>query len=486
MKKITLSVIILAVLSLVAFLFFTVKPSKSPAPLPKNIIVVDVCTTRPDHFSFNGYPRKTTPNLDEFASQSAVFENAWTQANWCLPNISTLFTGARPEIHKMINKSAEFSKLSPSFSTLPKALRAAGYTSAGFVGTSYLKKEYDLSRDFDLFVNPFDKGAPKNQGMVYSLEENLPQIDSWMAGNKDKNKPLFMYVSVDDMHSPYMSDNPKLYDPDYSGMFDEIEKNMTMSSIDIAGALFDSVYNGEIIYNPTDTAFNEIQTKLQIMSDEFKKDPKELNHLIARYDASLNRTDKLIGELFAKIKANGLWDNSIIILTSHQGEYLGEHGLLGHSQGLNQEVLSTPILIHFPGKSGKKVQNLAERIDIPATILDIAGVLKSNKKQFTGNSLLPLIEGKNIPWKSYIFASSKPTMRLGSPVVPSKDTEIIKERAVRDTRYKLTWYSYKDDHYQLFDLQQDPKETKDIKDTNKQTFDDLKKQMDNHVQSLQK
>lgn len=478
MEKPFFSAVIIALLILAGLVIFINKPAQKPL----NVIVIDVCTLRPDHLSFNGYKRLTTPNIDQFAKQSTVFENAWTQANWCLPNISTLYTGARPEVHKMLTTNSAISNLAPEMETLAGALKKAGYKTAGFAGTKYLKKEFNLSRDFDTFINPFNdssKNTSKNT-MVFPLRENMPAVEKWLGEQKGAGSPLFLYISVDDMHSPYVSQNPNMFDQDYKGVFDSLKDPMSaMDSAYPAGSpWFNNLYNGEEIVP------KQREEQIKTLKDQvaqFKASPGELEHLIARYDADLYQTDGQIGQLISKLKESGLWDNSVVIITSHQGEYLGEHGLLGHSQGLHEEVLRSPLLIHVPGQTvQKKISGLVERIDIAATILDIGGVLKDNQQQFTGESLLPFLNGKVNTLKKYSFASTRSTM-----YDPVKNPTGIFERAVRNDTYKLMWkLNGGGQEYQLFDLIADPHERKDIKDTNKQAFDDLKNRLDMYVKSF--
>jgi arylsulfatase A-like enzyme len=314
-----------------------------------------------------------------------------------------------------------------------------------------------LTRGFDIFQNPY---MDSSMGMA-SFEENLPAVRNWLASNR--NIPFFLYVTVDDLHAPYHADDPKLYYPDYKGIFDQIEPTMS----------FDRVYNGE---SADSNALNDLGAAVE----EYKKNPNEQKYLIARYDAAAKRMDRLTGELFSELKKNDLWEKSTIIVTVHQGEQLGEHGLLGHIEGLYEPIVSVPLFIKYPGSSGgERLTQLAERIDIPATILDITEVLQEHK-QFSGKSLLPLLEDKNALWsKPYIFASSK------SVRVSTDRSKIIEERAVRNDRYKLIRYDYKKQPYELYDLKNDPEEKYNLIDSLPGVFSELKKELDDYIKDNQ-
>lgn len=442
------------------------------------IIVIDICSLRQDHLSGFGYNRNTTPNLDAFVKESAVFENFWTEAGFCLPNFATLLTGTRPEIHKQVISTSGKAVLPDSLETLAEILKKQGYKTAGFSGSRFLVPgSYGLERGFDTFFDPFQVSKHDAMGSA-SFEEIFPLVKTWVADNK--NDPFFLYVTVDDLHAPYNADDPKMFYPDYKGILDKILPDMN----------FDKFFNGEIMSDGNQNlgmsqTIKDIQgnvvtaAMLQRAVEEFKKDPNNLKYLIARYDAAVKRTDRLTGELFDELKKNGLWDKSTIIVTVHQGEQLGEHNLLGHSQGLYQSIVQVPLFIKYPGFSiNEKFTGLTERIDIPATILDIASVLPAHK-QFSGKSLLPLLKDKNALWeKPYIFASSKPT-----GFVKGKDSAnpTIEERAVRNDRYKLIWYGYKSQPYELYDLKKDSEEKNNLVSSLPGVFNELKGQLDNYI-----
>ncbi len=453
-------IVIFGLVLLSVFLVWNYAPSNSKAPIskPTQVIVIDICSLRADHVGAYGYNRPTTPNLDEFAKQATTFNNFWTESGWCLPNFATMLTGTRPEVHQLTFVS---SQLSASITTLAEILGNNGFATAGFSGSRYLSPNTStrgLDKGFQTFINPYTSEADTAMGAA-SYSKNEAAVQKWIADNKDK--PFFLYVTIDDLHSPYThADNPKLFDPNYSGILDTVNADL----------FFTRVYNGE-----TNVAGADEKTIAGVK--EFKKDPKNLANLIARYDAGIVTVDSLAGRLFQTLKENGLLDNSLIIVTAHQGEQLGEHGQLGHITGIYEPILSVPFFIRYPGvaDNGARISKLAERIDIPATILDTAGLLDKYKAQYTGTSLLPLLRDPATAWKEFIFASSKPTW------IPSTGEPSIEERAVRNDRYKLLWYGYKKPAYELYDLQTDPGETKNLADKLPDVFSELKSQLDSYA-----
>ncbi len=437
----------------------------------KNIIVIDICSARADHFSYNGYFRQTTPNIDKLAAKSTVFTNGWTQSGWCLPNFATMLTGTRPHVNKIITPNSDLSHLDKNLLTIQQILQKAGYSTAGFSGTRWLTKDTFglVDKGFDIFENPYDvKNAHPMVGM--SFANNLPLVNDFLKSQKTSSQPFFLYITVDDLHSPYASPNPNKYDPSYKGILDNIPNDMDqMSDYSIAGGVFDKIYNNSADLNQNDKVTNQLKNAVE----EFKKDPKNMEHLIARYDASLNYVDSMVGKVLDELDNDQLMKNSIVIITGHQGEQFGEHNLLGHTESLYEPILRVPFIIYDPETSnGSRRDQLVERIDIPATILDATNQLQSHQNQFTGTSLLPLLKDNNINWKTTIFAESKPPR---TQKVTNRD---IEEKAVRNKQYKLIWDSNKKDQYQLYDLTADPKETKNLALSLPNVVSELKLELD--------
>lgn len=403
------------------------------AAAPPNIVVLDVCSARADHLGAYGYSRPTSPRIDALAKQGAVFENAMAQSSWCLPNYASLFTGQTPEVHGLyVNRVRGI----PEFeATLAEKLKDAGYATAAFSGGVYMLPEWGMARGFDTYVTAFSTADPKR--LPAPLEDNLKAVDQWLRGRSDK-RPFMLYVAVDDLHAPYYSEDPGRFDPDYKGVAQDT---------DTASVPFMRAWSGEASGYDAATAKK---------AAAFKKDPRALPHLVARYDAALAKGDADIGRFLDRLKQLGLDKNTIVILTGDHGDSLGEHGLLGHTQGLYEPTLRVPLIVRDPRRpalAGRRYKQLIERVDLMPTMLDFAGVDYS-ELQLAGRSFAPLLGDPSAPWRDLAFASSKRNL------AELKDLD-IDERVVRDARWKLHHYLYKDS-YELYDLQNDPGEAKDV------------------------
>ncbi|MBI4422939.1 MAG: sulfatase [Elusimicrobia bacterium] len=419
----------------VALLCFACLPGPASAArgpqTPYNIVIVDICSARADRFGAYGYSKPTTPQIDALAKESVVFERAMAQSSWCLPNYASLFTGHTPEVHgQYVN--APLRGLPGFETTLAQRMKEAGYDTASFSGGVYMMKAWGLDKGFDHYENLFSTAA----AMPASMDAALPRVERWVK--RDRKGPFFLYMAVDDLHTPYQSAEPERFDPGYDGIAHDT---------DVAHVRFFRAYNGEALADG-----DPLLPKLEL----FRRDPRHLAHLSAHYDASLRHADAKIAELVARLKAAGRWERTVLIVTADHGELLGEHGLMGHTEGLYEPVLRVPLILRHPGfpeLRGRRISKPVQRIDLTPTVLDIAGASYAGA-ELQGASLLPLLRDPGGPWRAYAYASSKRNM--------SRTTDLsIDERVLQNERWKLHWYAYKD-RYELYDLERDPLETRDV------------------------
>ena len=406
-------------------------PARAASHARPNVVILDICSASADHIGFNGYSKPTTPALDTLAKQAAVFDRALSQSSWCLPNYASLFTGHTPEVHgQYINLPL---RSLPDFeTTLAEKLRDAGYRTGGFTGGVYFFPAWCLSRGFDHFTNHFSTST----ALPAAFSKLTPEMLSWIAS--DHTRPFFIYATVDDLHVPYQSLSPERFDPGYDGV---------VHSSGVLNVRFFRAYNGEPL-SPDDPMTARLK--------EFRSDPRALEHMSAHYDAALAQADASIARFIERLRALGVWDDTVLIVTGDHGELLGEHNLLGHTESLYEPVLRVPLLIRdprLPQSAGRRYKELVERIDITPTVFEEAGAPYAGL-ELQGRSLLPVLRGEAPSWRKYAFASSKRNMAAPSDLT-------LDERVVTDGRWKLHAYLYKD-RYELYDLAADPGERRDL------------------------
>jgi arylsulfatase A-like enzyme len=336
-RALIFSVITGVVVYLCWFFFYQTEP-------PRGIILISLDTLRADHLGIYGYHRDTSPCIDAFAKENIVFENAVSQSPWTLPAHMSIMTSLYPPYHGA-KKKTPF--LPDDKVTLAELLSKAGYQTAAFTDGGYLSAEYGYDKGFAIYD---DKGG--------GIAKILPKVREWLGRNK--TKPFFLFIHCYDIHSPY---NPPL---PYNKMF------------------HDFTYSGFLI--PSYKQLNPARDNKLKLSEE------DLRHFIALYDGGIRYTDNKIGEFLSYLKETGLYEKSLIIITSDHGEEFNEHGSYLHWQVYYRPNLHVPLVMHIPGYTKKetRVSELVELIDLFPTVLEIVRLPLYPKAQ--GRSLLPLIK----------------------------------------------------------------------------------------------
>lgn len=416
-----------ALLASCAALILVLGAARARAEDPLNIVVIDICSLRADRVGAYGSRAGLTPDLDAFARDATTFENAWAQSSWCLPNYATLMTGHRPEVHGLYS-SLPFRGLPAWEETVAERMRRAGYRTGGFTAGVYTLPAWGLDRGFDVYANHFST-APLRPGRFADM---LPDIEGWIV--KESSRPFFLYATVDDLHAPY-------------GNASTGSAVAATRDVDDIGVDFFRAYNGEPVIPGS---------KMASRLDAFRRDPTALERLSRLYDENVRSVDRSISRFLSTLKKRGLWDRTLVVITADHGELLGEHGLLGHTEGLYEPVLRVPLLVRHPRYKtslGARIPALVERIDLTPTLIESGGATTA-RMELQGRSLLPLLAFRDAPWRNIAYASSKRN-------APKSADWLIDERAVRDERWKLIWSLHKD-RWELYDLKDDPSETRDL------------------------
>lgn len=290
-------------------------------PAKPNILVILIDTLRADHLGFNGYERDTSPNLDAFARENLNFKYAYSSSAWTPPAVASLFSGVYASVHgHMPLKSddaerakGKFSKLDESFSTLAELLRDAGYDTGCISANPMVSEKYGLEQGFNHFYSPGRESAQLvNQRSLKFLKDL-----------RAKEKPFFLYMHYMDPHFPYTPIPP-----------------------------YDTMFNGSL------------------KSREYR--PRE-EKFIGRYDGEIRYVDDKIGEMFAWLKENKLYDDLVILIVSDHGEQFMERGHLGHADRLHTEEVHVPLMLKAAGKKGESTVPVS-LVDVLPTLLDVAKV----------------------------------------------------------------------------------------------------------------
>ena len=316
--------------------------AKPPTPDGKpNILLVSIDSLRRDHVGSYGYHRPTTPHLDALAQQGVLFDQAVAPTSWTLPSHVTLLTSLPIRVHQVHVSSQRFTK---RVLTLAEVLSQEGYATAGIVGGSYLDAGYGFAQGFDHYddYNVVRRDRTKPDGHVtspISFRLSSEWIEDWAVSQRPR--PFFLFLHLWDVHYPYAPPPP------YSGMFDP----------DYGGDISATPFMRNRRINP-------------------RMDPRDLEHVIALYDGEIRYTDDHLGRLLDLLRRLGVFDDTIVIVTSDHGDEFFDHGKKGHGQNLFDSVLLVPLVIRYPSKisAGRIVQGQVRLMDVAPTALGLAGI----------------------------------------------------------------------------------------------------------------
>jgi arylsulfatase A-like enzyme len=369
-----------------------------------NIVLISLDTLRADHVGAYGYNRYTTPFIDELAKNAILFENAFAHSPNTAISHATMLTSLQPMVHEV---SPEYI-LGEEFETLAEYFKKNGYKTGGFTTHgSWLDRRMGFAQGFDDFYSDFLSAPEINKYVFEFLEKNA----------KDR---FFLFVHYYDIHSDYEKlpyDTGTEYDrkfcKDYKGDFTGCKNNFCAS-----------------------TYLEKVNSKGWTIPGE------DLEYITALYDGGIAYTDFHVNCLFNRLRELGLFESSLIIITSDHGEEFMEHGRVLHFQ-LYNEVMHVPLIIKIPGeKEYASIKSLVGVIDIMPTILDMAGI---KHKNLQGKSALPLINSEKEE-NRFVFAT---LCGLG----PGWESDIFFRNKDNSffTRDKFTIF-------ELYDVQMDPDE----------------------------
>ncbi len=326
--------------------------SVAPPTGRPNIIVYLVDTLRADRLGCYGYSRPLSPNIDAFAAEATLFENAVAQSPWTRPSVVSVFTGLWPRSHGV---NGPRDRLAVEATTLAEVLREDGYATVGFIAQPNVARRFGLNQRFDTYrLHPRSKTSGRRLNEAF---ENW--LDSRAAGDQ---RPIFLYLHTVEPHSPY---NPPAQ---YRQRFAAGVKTAVGKA-----AFLKAVKRGEIPVTES------------LVGD-----------LTALYDAEVAFSDATFGALVEILKQRGLYDNSIVIFLSDHGEEFNEHGRWEHGKSLHGQLLDVPLIIRFPDFAhGRRVEAPVQHIDVLPTLLDYVGL--ETPRFVQGNSLLALLTGTGEP-----------------------------------------------------------------------------------------
>ncbi|MDD3076728.1 MAG: sulfatase, partial [Proteiniphilum sp.] len=434
-----------------------------------------------------GHGLNQTPHIDRLAEEGVLFTRSTVTNSISAPSRAVLLTGKHSFVNGKVDNRQPFDWNQPNF---PKLLQANGYQTAmiGKIHLDGIPQGFDYSMVLPgqgEYYNPdflIDGKRVRKEGYCTDIitEETL----DWLKNKRDPNKPFCVlyhqkaphrnwqpapeYLTLyDDVtfeppatffdnyegrgtaakeqemqihgHAQWGHDFKMIVDPhgDSTGFYNQLKRFTPAQRTDWLAA-----------YTPKNEAF---KANYAHMTDEEIARWK-YNRYIKDYLRTIKSVDDGVGELLDYLEESGLAENTIVIYTSDQGFYLGEHGWFD-KRFMYEESFRTPLLIRYPKeiKGGTVIDKLVQNLDFAPTLLDYAGI--ETPKEMQGESFRKLVAGKTDKWRDAVYYTyyEYPAEHM-----------VKRHYGISTDRYKLIHFYYDVDEWELYDLKTDPMEMRNV------------------------
>jgi arylsulfatase A-like enzyme len=317
----------------------TYAPVPDAVPLRPNVLLITLDALRADHVSCYGYNRRTTPNLDALARQGVRFEHGWAHAPSTRYSVPAILTGRYPSTIAVNNDPRVHwpPQVLPENRMLAEIMKDLGYRTAATLSYHYFERGWGLDQgfdDYDYHLYPLHSVGGDPAATSGSSARQLADLDiAWLTAHKDER--FFLWSHFYDTHFRFER-HPDLPESDFGG--DEL-----------------ALYDGEIRYS-----------------------------------------DHHLGRVLDALKALGLWENTIVLVTADHGDGFGEHGIpiaRRHGYHLYRTETQVPVIVRVPGVAARVVDTPIGHIDLIPTLLNLLRRPPAEEPQLFGESLLAAMLG---------------------------------------------------------------------------------------------
>lgn len=425
-----------------------------------NVLFVLCDDLRWDCLSAAGHPNLKTPNIDKLAAEGVRFANAFCTTSLCSPSRASILSGLYAHTHGVTNNFTEFP--ADRFVGFHNRLHESGYTTA-YIGKWHMGEDNDSRRPgFDYFA------THKGQGKYFDTEFNLNDKEKkvvpgyythvvtqlaadWLKNGRDKSKSFCLMLGHKAPHSFYVPEEK------YKETFKDVDIQYPKTAFqldDKPAWIKDRLYTWHGIYGP----LFEWRKKFP---DDRPEAVKDFANMTRAYWGTIQSVDDSMGQLVALLKEQGELDNTLIVFMGDNGLLNGEHGMVD-KRTMHEPSIRIPIIVRFPKDyltpKEHVVQQMVLTHDVAPSILEACGAKPLEK--IHGQSFIPLAKGDSSNWRRSFFYEYNYEKQF--PYTPNV-------RGVRTERYKYIHYPHGDgspDRHkaELYDLQNDPGETRNLID----------------------
>jgi arylsulfatase A-like enzyme len=454
----------LAVAAITALSTLTPSPTTA-ADSPPNIVFIFTDDHAAHAISAYGSKINQTPNIDRIASEGMRFDHCLVTNSICGPSRACILTGKYSHKSGFYRNGNRFDGSQQNFA---KILRSGGYQTA-MIGKWHLSTDPTGFDHWEILQGqgPYYNPPMKTADVITDLALE------WLERDRDTSKPfMLMYQHK----APHRNWQPG---PKYLTMYDDVTITEPNTLFDDYAGKASPAHNQEmtvarhlspfdlkltppndltpeqlaawnVAYEPKNEAFRAAQLRgKDLVRWKYQRYIKDYLRCVASVDDNIGRVLKYLDD-------TGLAENTVVVYSSDQGWYLGDHGWYD-KRWMYEESLTMPLIVRWPGavKPGSVNDDLVSNVDFAETFLDVAGMADRIPDDMQGRSMVPILRG-NTPdgWRSAFYYHY-----YEFPAVHS----VAKHYGVRTDRHKLIHF-YQTDEWELFDLEKDPDELQSVYD----------------------
>jgi N-acetylglucosamine-6-sulfatase len=420
---------------LLALPLFAAQAPAQTAPRP-NIVFILIDDLRWDALGVMGHPFVKTPNIDRIAKEGMIFRNAFVTTPLCSPSRASFLTGQYVHKHNIVGneKPQVYGPLSFKLTTFPMLLQRAGYETA-YVGKWHMGTDDAPRPGFDRWVSFKGQGAYNDPPL--NLDGRQEKVAGYMTDllsdyavefvRRQHAKPFMLYLAHKAIHGPFTP----------AERHKDLYADQTIKRAP----------------NAQDTLEGKPMLRRTVGERPAARPGGGPNDdLIKNQMRCLTSIDEGVGRVLKALEETGQLDKTIVIFTSDNGYFWGEHGL-GDKRAAYEESIRIPLLVRYPKmiKAGATREQAALNVDIAPTLLELAGA--PIPKEMHGQSLAPLFKGNPRKWRESFLTEYFAEERFPN---------IASWQAVRSARWKYVHYTELEGADELYDLKADPGEMKNL------------------------
>ena len=464
------------------------KKQEAAAPeQPMNILFI-MCDDH-SYQTISAYDQRyiETPNIDRIANEGVRFTNSFVANSISGPSRACMLTGKHSHANGFTNNHTRFDGAQLTF---PKLLQQAGYETA-VVGKWHLASNPTGFNYWDILIGQgeyydpyFIRNGERIQREGYATNITTDVAINWLDSLRDPEKPFCLLLHHKAPHRTWMPDTcdlelfsdsnfpvPETFYDNYEGRLAAQQQQMSIAkdmSIVYDLKMADrenelhSAYEGWGREMYRQRLRPEVQAAWDRHYDPIIEDFKARNltgnelaewkfqQYMRDYLRVITSVDRNVGIVLDYLEKEGLLENTMIVYTSDQGFYMGEHGWFD-KRFMYEESFRTPLLVRLPGGKKGDVAQLVQNIDYGPTFLELAGV--EVPEEMHGESFLPLLKGEKTEWRDALYYHFYE--------YPAEH-DVKRHYGVRDGRYKLIHFYNDIDAWELYDLKNDPNELNNL------------------------